>query len=46
MLQQLIIDRPSPFAVMCQAVFPLIAHLEFGAELDTKRKRSTVSRLW
>lgn len=41
MLQQLIIDPPSPFAMMCQAMtFPLTAHLEFGAKLDTERERS------
>lgn len=37
MLQQPIIDTPSPFAMMCQAMtLPLIADLEFGAELDTE----------
>lgn len=41
MLQELIIDTPSPFAMMCQAMaFPLTAGLEFGAKLDTKRESS------
>lgn len=39
MLQQPIIDTPTPFAAMCQAMtFPLTADLELGAERDTKRE--------